>query len=300
MAKINITEGELKQIIKESVISEITEAQKDRFNRRYNAYNTALQDYNNNFSKNWADLSDIEKQKWQDEYNKIKSAPNSSGNSYNISPESIYNSRKNSAQTTMDQALNRRGVGAKMKEQLDIANKSLTSLYQQLNAKDHTSAMGNIQNLQSYNSAYKKAIQDITDVLNGIIKENVSGNTVFDDAAGAGVAAVQIPGIDNIIAQIKKLKTENNAFHNAIGSKGNMQTALKTINQWKKNSVELTNLQKTSQQQAATIQQQQTNAQKTQQGHMQANQTRVAQNKFGNLGKVQPPAAMQQNNGLVK
>ena len=155
MGKVRITESELRQIIRESVISEITEAQKDRFNRRYNAYNTAVQNYNNNFSKNWADLSDIEKQKWQDEYNKIKSAPNSSGSSYDISPESIYNSRKNNAQTTMDQALNRRGVGAKMKEQLDNVNRQLNGIRNALGASEQEGYLGIVQRINGLNQKAK-------------------------------------------------------------------------------------------------------------------------------------------------
>ena len=237
MAKINITEGELKRIIKESVENIINEAYADHIMEgRNDKYLTARNNYSN-YAKKWGSL----RAEQQAVYNQ------QAGGGW--TGEARYNDARDKAARKLRRTTRRNGQ--QFKQELD-------------NTKNEYAKSRDEVNKLSYN--------------NQLLQNQI--NTLTSDK--------------------QQLSTELAQLHNAIGSRGNMQTALKTINQWKKNSVELTNLQKTSQQQAATIQQQQANAQKTQQGHMQANQTRVAQNKLGNLPKVQPPTAMQPNNGLVK
>lgn len=259
MAKIRITESELRQLIGNSVVSvlneELGESREERYKRRYDAYNTAAQNYNNNYAKEWGDLSPEEQQKWQSELDKLRASyPQYSSYYSAATPESIYNSRRNSAKATMNAALNRRGVGTEMKKQLDIANQSLTNLYKQLKVNGHTAAMGAIQNLQAQNQAYQKAIADLTGILNGTIKEGVTTREVFDEQPTQETQAVQIPGVEDVLNKVRNLRNQNARLHREIGSRGNINTALKTINTWKQNSVKLASMEKANQQNQMTNQ----------------------------------------------
>lgn len=173
MAKINITEGELKRIIKESVISEITEAQKDRFNRRYNAYNTAVQNYNNNYAKNWGELNGDEIAKRTNEYNAYKNTLTGEDDVDQYgSAEAYYNSNRKAAQNNVNYALNRRGMGAKMKEQLDNVNRQLNGIRNALGAGEQEEYQGIVQRIYGLNKKAKdlEAANTALNALYGTLK----------------------------------------------------------------------------------------------------------------------------------
>jgi hypothetical protein len=114
--------------------------------------------------------------------------------------------------------------------------------------------MGAIQNLQAQNQAYQKAIADLNGILNGTIKEGVATREVFDGQAAPETQAVQAPGVEDVLNKVRNLRNQNARLHREIGSKGNINTALKTINTWKQNSIKLTNIEKANQQNLAAKQ----------------------------------------------
>lgn len=210
MAKIKITESELKQIISESVKEVINERNKinedqSAFQRRYKAYNDALNNYNTNFAKNFEELSPVEKEKLEKEAAALnaKTAGTTAGTP--ITAQSLYTSRKNSALTNYQSALNRRGVGTVMKTQLD-------AIYQKLGAQDQNTAIASIdqknaqiQNLNNAISQIDKALMESSrlDEESGLPARR---GTMPDEYKNP--AQVPIGGIGNILAKITNLKQQ--------------------------------------------------------------------------------------------
>lgn len=274
MAKIRITESELRQLVSESVISvlneELGEDMASRFNRRYNAYRDAEKNYNDNFSKEWNDLPPEEKQKWQGELDKMRSDPNSAKYLTNVTPESIYNSRRNSAKSTMDSTLNRRGVGTKMKGELDIANKNLAALYGQLKANDQNGAMGTIQSLQkqsaeltNQNTAYKNAITQILNTLNRRVNEAAAYDSSWDGAPGSKpkqetVQQFKVPELQGILAAIGKLQGQikqlTKANQTLTSSNNTLKTQMAQAQQRQQNTQNMAALQGAPKAQPAAMQ----------------------------------------------
>lgn len=220
MAKIKITENELKQIIRESVEGVLKEGlDEDRdakFQKRYDAYNKAAQDYNNNFSKEWGNLTQGEQQKWQNEYNKLASSGQFSG----ITPESLYNSRRNSAQTTMNSALNRRGVGAAMKKQVDLANQKLKQA-----ETEKTDLKTRLTQANNLNAGYKNAISQITQALRMPVYENTMFSTQQNtfQTGSTGITPEQLSNI--------KEKNANAAAQTAVPNLGEIINSIKSLRQ---------------------------------------------------------------------
>ena len=246
MAKIKIAESELGQLIGESVVSVLNE---DLQTRRNDAYQAALTDYQN-AQKPWESLTPDEKKTWYNSsgYGGAQKSDAEAKASY----EFAQKNRVNDAKIKLDRKTRRNGL--QFRKDLDIANQSLTNLYKQLNVNDHTAAMGAIQSLQTQNQAYQKAIADLTGILNGTIKEGVATREAFDGQTTQETQSVQIPGVEDVLNKVRNLINQNARLHREIGSRGNINTALKTIATWKQNSVKLANMEKANQQNAANAQ----------------------------------------------
>lgn len=226
MAKIKITESELKQIISESVKEVINERNKinegqSAFQRRYKAYNDALNNYNTNFAKNFEELSPVEKEKLEKEAAALNAKTAGTTTGTPITAQSLYTSRKNSALTNYQSALNRRGVGTVMKTQLD-------AIYQKLGAQDQNTAIASIDQKNAQIQNLNNAISQIDNALMESSRLNEESGlparrgTMPDEYKNP--AQVPIGGLDNILAKITNLKQQ-------AGLVPGLQNKLAAVNQ---------------------------------------------------------------------
>lgn len=197
MAKIKITESELKQVIMENVLGVLKEGmqenQASRFQKRYNAYNQAVQNYNTEFAKDWSEMTEPEKAYWAQQAqadfdkNKMKDATTPPPN-----PENFYNKQREMAQAGTQRFLNKRGVGNIMQKQLQTAQANAEKYMGQLNTinKKLTDAL----------STFK--INEVTD---RAPETNPETNT----PAAPDIATMEA-NIDKLVAHITNLNGELN------------------------------------------------------------------------------------------
>ena len=128
MAKIKITESELRQLIGESVQS-VLEAYDDRMGRRNERYQNAQAAYDK-YTKNWEDLTPDEKDAWNQ-----KAGAGWTG-------EALYNNERNTAKTKLRRMTRRNGQ--QFKNDLDAANQQNTDLQSQItNLQNQVASLNN-------------------------------------------------------------------------------------------------------------------------------------------------------------
>ena len=236
MAKIKITESELKQVIMENVLGVLKEGmqegQASRFQRRYDAYNQAAQNYNTDFAKDWSEMTEPEKAKWtqqaQAEFdkNKMKDATTPIPN-----PENFYNKQREIAQANTQRFLNKRGVG-------NVMQKQLADLYKELNVQDQNSALNSIKtlntNLETANNNIVKIAQALkintntSPVIRLESKVNKRKNLLKEEDQNAGLVndiitkigeiTKQAESVPGLRAQINRLNTTNNQLQATVNN----------------------------------------------------------------------------------
>ena len=249
MAKIRITESELKQLIRESVENVLKEGSGGI-----------------SYSTGWDNLTPDEQQHAIDRY----SAWRTFGG--NISPEKakeIYNRKR---ERKIDKAnKNNWSSQKRMRRGLGVTQQYGEKLEKQAN--DAQAAMNNVSRvLANLNQKILNANNTIQNIAEG---KKINKSWLFEDNAQPETGSYTVrttinpdgssasttgrtfnqeqintltnqvnTNVEQLLAKIDTLKKNYDALHNAIGSKGNINTALKTISTWKSNSVKLANLQK--------------------------------------------------------
>ncbi len=136
MEKIRVTEGELKQIIRESVEIIINEAYADRMARRNEKYLTARNNYNN-YAKEWGDLTPDQ----QAAYNQQASAGQTG--------EFIYNTARNNAARELRKTTRRNGQ--QFKQELDNTKNEYAKSRDEVDKLSYNNQLLQQQNTQLQN-----------------------------------------------------------------------------------------------------------------------------------------------------
>ena len=252
MAKIQITESELRQLIGNSVVSVLNEA-------RYNTYGV-----------DWDDLTDDQKQKYAEMYgSKVNAgrwvdANGNLSNAYTSGSTWQYDMNKmrdfyNQEQKKYAKNSRRNGITPELYQEVSKENGKLKSQLSQ--------AQNLINGYKSAISQISSAISENSQVIGRQIAEAAGAPAPYDSSmAGVTTTAVTadqraamavksaVPNLDQILKSIKGMRNQNARLHREIGSRGNINTALKTINTWKQNSVKLASMEKANQQNQMTNQ----------------------------------------------
>lgn len=203
MAKIQITENELRQLIGGSVVSVLNEA-------RYNTYGV-----------NWGDLTGDQKKKYAEMYgNKAKAGRyvDANGNPYQnggYGPGSGY-----TFQYDMDKMRDFYNQEQKRFAKNSRRNGITPELYQKV-SKENGQLRSQLSQAQNLNNGYKNAISQISQALGGQIAEAADIPAPFDSSwAGATTTAVTadqraamavksaVPNLDQILKSINDMKTK--------------------------------------------------------------------------------------------
>ena len=204
MAKIKITEGELRQLIGESVVSVLNEA-------RYNTYGV-----------NWDDLTDDQKQNYASMYgNKAGAAQyvDANGNPYQgggYAPGTGYTRQYN-----MDKMRDFYNKEQERFAKNSRRNGITPELYQKV-SKENSYLKTQLSQAQNLNNGYKSAISQISQAIGGQIAEaggapapidsSWSGapaaNTPTADQRAAMTVKSAVPNLDQILKSINDMKTK--------------------------------------------------------------------------------------------
>jgi hypothetical protein len=200
MAKIKITESELKQLIRESVETVMDEAtgMQNRRNQRYldaqNAYNAA--------QTSWADAP----QNVKDEYTeRLRNNPNYKFNS----PEELYNSdmqtKVTDAKRRLDRATRRNGL--QFQQQLKQKEAALQTMKKELDTY--------IQKNQDLTNQVKTATDSMAQIANAlgikVPKQQPETTVTLEEAAQTAAGN----GLQQILTAIKNLKGQVNQLTKA-------------------------------------------------------------------------------------
>ena len=200
MTKIKITEGELRQLIGESVVSVLNEA-------RYNTYGV-----------NWDDLTDDQKQNYASMYGYKAGAAqyvDANGNLYQgggYAPGTGYTQQYN-----MDKMRDFYNKEQKRFAKNSKRNGITPELYQKV-SKENGQLRSQLSQAQNLNNGYKSAISQISQALGGQIAEAVgfdsslagapATNTPTADQQAAMTVKSAVPNLDQILKSINSMKTK--------------------------------------------------------------------------------------------
>ena len=191
MAKIQITESELRQLIGESVVSVLNEA-------RYNTYGV-----------NWDDLTDDQKQNYASMYgNKAGAAQyvDANGNPYQgggYAPGTGYTQQYN-----MDKMRDFYNKEQKRFAKNSRRNGITPELYQKV-SKENGQLRSQLSQAQNLNNGYKSAISQISQALGGQISEAAGAPAPVDSSLAGAPGATSAPTADQKAAMAVKSAVPN-------------------------------------------------------------------------------------------
>lgn len=191
MAKIQITESELRQLIGESVVSVLNEA-------RYNTYGV-----------NWDDLTDDQKQNYASMYgNKAGAAQyvDANGNPYQgggYAPGTGYTQQYN-----MDKMRDFYNKEQKRFAKNSRRNGITPELYQKV-SKENGQLRSQLSQAQNLNNGYKSAISQISQALGGQIAEAAGAPAPVDSSLAGAPGATSAPTADQKAAMAVKIAVPN-------------------------------------------------------------------------------------------
>ena len=232
MEKIRVTEGELKQIIKESVENIINEAYADRMARRNDKYLTARNNYNN-YAKEWGDLTPDQ----QAAYNQQASAGQTG--------EFIYNTARNNAARELRRTTRRNGQ--QFKQELDNTKNEYAksrdevdklSYNNQLLQQQNTQLQNQVNTLTAEIGKWKGQVTNLQRTINTLKAQNTQQTTATQQqqTAAANQQTPQEQKPQTMMAESEDegigdtMKTAAQKVKNTMGK--TKQTAKNALKNW--------------------------------------------------------------------